>query len=204
MQRPDYEAPELERLCAAHDVSADVAFELLWQIELLLIEKLNIASDRKTVTVRAKQLEAIVKYANQLQEAVEALDFIDRSALDSECFGVNKPGFERMHELANGPEAFDLGGFAIPAIRQAATAVQGRLNGVGKAGAPSNTAAIADYIRCVAQALEPTGIEPTHEGPFQQICEAVFNAAGVAFPVRAMRYFKKHIWPSAKGQRWPH
>ena len=189
---------ELERLCAQHEISAEIGFHLLWQIEYLLLYKHAIAPERPTSTQRAKQLEVVAACATELIKAIEALEFFDRSALDNKIFGVDEPGFEHRHQLARGPELVGLGGFEVSTIRDAALLLHDRLPNVGKAGAPSSVPFVADHIRCFAQVLMPAGILPTHAGSFKSFCDAAFACAGLKSPAKAIDYFMTNIRPEVK------
>ena len=186
-------ANSLEKICADERISESVAEGLARQAAYLKRWKDEVRPATPTETGRARSLQKISELADKLKNAIEALEFEDRLALDSEFFSQN----DLLTDTTPSRE-LDLGGFLVPRITMAASRAIERIPGKGEAGAQALSHRQADFIRCVASELKPAGIVPAHTGFFREICEAVFEAAGVTYPERAHRYFMEHIRPALK------
>lgn len=190
----------IRTLCEIHRLPDEVASALEWQAGLLITFKKEILPESQTPTQRAKAFQQIILLAAQLQGAIENLHFEDRFNLDNEFFGSNEPSFLSALDFVGDARAFDLANITVPAIQDAAKKVQARLGAFGKAGAPELTKRQADFIRCIAQELNHANIKPAMSGPFEELCAAVFEEAGLALPERALRYFMKNIRPELKAK----
>ena len=186
-------ANSLEKICSDARISESVAEGLIWQAAYLKRWKDEVRPAAPTKTGRARSLQKISELADKLKNAIEALEFEDRLALESEFFNQIDPLTDTTpaHEI-------DLGGFVVPKITMAASRAIERIPGRGEAGAQALSHRQADFIRCIASELKSAGIVPAHTGFFREICEAVFEAAGVTYPERAHRYFMEHIRPALK------
>ena len=189
---------DLDSVCRRCAIPQDVRAKLDEVVGYLKTFKSELLPTSKTATQRAAAFKLVEKRAVELSDAITALEFLDRSALDNEYFVVDEPDFEAAHSLASSSHVFDIAGLHLPALAKAAKAVRGRIDGAGKSGAPKSAERHADFIRCIAQALRPTGIPLTYSGDFSEICGAVYLAAGVVPPDRAVRFFLKHIRPELK------
>lgn len=186
----------LRRRCAEFEVSERVEKKLTQQAGYIAMWRSSILPNDMTPTQRAKALGRVGSMAKKLAEEIEGLPFFDRSALDDVYFGV--PAMLEAVEAGADPDQFDLGGFVLPRLQQAAAHVQKNIAGTGKAGAPAMTERQADFIRCIAQSVKPAGITPSTSGKFRDLCEAVFLAGGMTLPERALRRFMKTIRPHQK------
>lgn len=194
------EKNRLHGLCEKYAIDSYIEKRLNHQVEYLVIFKKDILPNTKTETQREKALREIETYAGKLKDAIKALSFEDRMSLDDEFFDVNTPGFFKLFDTLEEAQAFDLAGSLLPRLERAAITIKERIDNVGKSGAPKITHRQADFIRCIAQVLKPANIEPSHSGKFLEICEAIFEAAGLTFPDRALRYFMKDIRPKLKAE----
>ena len=191
-------SPALYELCAKHEISDYVKYDLEMQVEHLRIFKNVILPITQTATQRAKAFTQIEALLAKLRSAIEELSFEDRSALDNEYFGIDEPGFEDVYEVVGNPLAFDVAGHLIPAIEASVRGVRGRLQGVGKSGQPPITEKQADCIRCIAQTLKRADIAPSYSGVFIEFCTAMFKDAGLTVPDRAIRHFMEKLRPALK------
>ncbi|WP_439113732.1 hypothetical protein [Hydrogenophaga sp.] len=191
--------PELlRRRCAEFEISEQVEVKLSQQAKFIAEWRSSIYPNDLTPTRRAKALARIEAMAKKLAEEIEGLPFGDRLALDGAYFEPDRPAILDAVEAGAEPEQFDLGGFVLPRLQQAAAHVQKGIIGVGKAGAPPMTERQADFIRCIAQSLKPAGVAPSNSGRFRDLCDAVFLAGGMTLPDRALRLFMKEIRPWLK------
>lgn len=187
-------ANSLERICAdSGRISESVAIGLKRQAEHLKCWRDEIRPATLTEKGRVNSLRKISELADKLKIAINSLEFQDRVALDSEFFNPSYLLNETIpaHEL-------DLGGFVVPQLKTAACRAIDRIPDSEKAGAQKTIDRQADFIRCIASTLKPAGIVPAHTGFFREVCEAVFEAAGVPYSDKAHRYFMKDVRPSLR------
>lgn len=184
-------ADSLREICVDDRITESVAIGLRRQAELLKRWKEEVGLGAPESS-RVKSLQKVTEFADKLKNAIEALDFHDRMALDNEFFNLNDllSGRALAHEL-------DLGSIVVPQITIAASRAIERIQNNEKSGRDRR---VADLIRCIASELKPAGIVPAHHGFFREICEAVFEAAGLPYPDKAHRYFMEHIRPECKAK----
>ncbi len=188
----------LSDLCKKYDVPSTVENALNYQVENLATFKNVILPNTKTQTQRAHNFLKIESYIDKLKAEIEALTWEDRNSLDDEFFGVSKPGFFESLDPVNDCQEFDIAGSVLPRLKRASMASRDRLQNVSKSGRADMTVRQADFIRCIAQALMRANIAPSYSGKFYEICNAIYEAAGLTLPDRAIRYFMTKLRPKLK------
>lgn len=190
LDRADFPDNELHRACKMYGISIHVESTLQRLVEDMRMVKAEVWAKSKTAGERKDKFEQIEHLAFKLKLAIMGLTFEDRMALDSEYFGYpGDPHFNLVLELVEHPKVFDLAGTLIPDVENAARNVRGTIKDVGI------IARHADFIRCIAQALELTNIK---KKDFNEVSIAVFLDAKVAMSDRAMKYFTKNIRPKMR------
>lgn len=186
-------ANSLEKICADSRITESVAIRLRMQSEHLKCWRDEIRPTTLTEKDRVKSLKKICELAEKLKITIEALEFQDRMALDSEFFSPSDLLDENIPT-----RELDLGGFVVPKIGIAAFRAIERIQDSEKAGRKEISHRLADFIRCIASELKPAGIVPAHSGFFREICMAVFEDADVTYSDKAHRYFMAHVRPELK------
>jgi len=188
--RSDFPGKELHRVCKMYGIPIHVESKLQGLVEDMRMVKAKVWAKSKTAGERKDKFEQIEHLAFKLKMAIMGLKFEDRAALDSEYFGYpGDPHFNLMLELVEDPKVLDLAGSLIPDVENAARNVRSTIKGVGI------IARHADFIRCIAQALELTNIK---QKDFNEVSIAVFLDAKVAMSDSAMKYFTKNIRPKMR------
>lgn len=190
----------LNRLCTEHEIAIDVQRDLFTQVEYLEVLKTDILTALPTTTKRAKAFHRIEFLATTLATEIKALSFMDRMNLDNEYFFEDSlAGDANVFTLiSDGAEHLDLGESTIPGIVAASRRVRERLDAVGKPGAKQTKDIHADFIRCIAQVMMKADVKPSATGLFFEFCAAIYLAAGLTLPERAMKHFLGTIRPKLR------
>lgn len=199
------QAKRLRELCAEYSLPAAVEAGLFDQVRYLALWKDQILPATLTPKQQAEALTRVKNLALALETEIKGLPFDLKGQLDSEYFGhFGSAELAKRHEhcLELGYDAtkLDLGHSVAPDI---AAAAQRALEALSldkerHSGRQPITHRQAEFIRCIAQCVMPAGIAPNTGAKFRSLCEAVFAAAGLTFPDKALRYFVKSIRPQLR------
>lgn len=179
----------LRQACAEYQLAPEVEAGLLEQVR-----NLERFKGEKLVLTKAEQVASLVEVANKahaLRRAIEDLPYDLRASLDYAFFREGGPGFLQFADTQFDVAAFDVGGFIVPrieAVARHACEQSAKLKG----GRPQTVPRLAEHILCISRVLSPAGIECAGDGAFRDLCEAVFEAAGVSFSERAFAHFLRH------------
>lgn len=156
----------------------------------------------KSRPLRRHELEKVARLARELSAAIHGLDALDRRDIDREFstrpLRINQAITDPMENISK-----ELGVNNVWRIGDVLLTVAGiakdhaeRIPGGSKGGRTPVVAWHSYAITNIARLAYPYGIVPGRGGPFHELCEAVFQAAGVKTdPENAIRHFTKVMYP---------
>lgn len=196
----------LIELCAEYGLPDEVGNGLQHQAHQVHVWLKEILPNDWTLRQRADALAKVSALAMELAIFVDSLPGDIRFLLNQEYFGRPSGEAELQARLQLSARLMDpaplaVEGSVLPDIAEAANRVAARSVLLPTSSGPGRPRIVdqqAHFIARIAECVMQAGIAPSNGGRFRALCEAVFEAASVTFPERALRHFLREIRPDMK------
>lgn len=179
----------LNLACREHGIPLEVRQRLDRIVEQLKLYETEIrqAAQKKPPLTRQRTLFKIEELLQQVITRVKALPFGDQQALADHFFEMHKQPKQKLLEAMKRAVEPSIIDHPLEALCNSARVTGKRID--VKEGAPSELDQHVLFLQAIFGILGTLEKKKLNGKAFQSVCDAVYMAAGVALPDRAMRKF---------------